>query len=133
MARAVRRWALNLVAFVLLMERQIRVGVAYGSPTDQVSERILECARRHGLVLKQPEPQVLFEEFGDSTLTFALYFWIDVRAGTSGPVVMSDLRFMIEKSFAEGGISMSFPQRDAYLDSLRPLQVELTRGEAMPA
>ncbi|OQC13332.1 MAG: hypothetical protein BWX79_01038 [Alphaproteobacteria bacterium ADurb.Bin100] len=34
---------------------------------------------------------------------------------------------MIEKSFAEGGISMAFPQRDVHLDSPRPLQVELIR------
>jgi potassium efflux system protein len=50
-----------------------------------------------------------------------------VQAGTSGQVVMSDLRFMIEKSFAEGGISMAYPQRDVHLDSPRPLQVELIR------
>ena len=110
------------------VRRSVRVGVAYGSATDEVARRMLDCAQRHGLVVKQPEPQVLFEDFGDSTLTFALYFWIDVQAGTSGQVVMSDLRFMIEKSFAEGGISMAFPQRDVHLDTLRPLQVELTRA-----
>jgi hypothetical protein len=48
----------------------------------------------------------MFEDFGDSNLVFGLYFWIDVQAGTSGQVVMSDLRFMIEKSFA-GMLSMS--------------------------
>jgi potassium efflux system protein len=109
------------------VRRIVRVGVAYGSPTDEVARRMLECAQRHGLVVKNPEPQVMFEDFGDSNLVFALYFWIDVQAGTSGQVVMSDLRFMIEKSFAEGGISMAFPQRDVHLDTTRPLQVELAR------
>ena len=94
---------------------------------DEVARRMLECAQRHGLVVKSPEPQVMFEDFGDSNLVFALYFWIDVQAGTSAQVVMSDLRFMIEKSFAEGGISMAFPQRDVHLDTTRPLQVELAR------
>jgi potassium efflux system protein len=112
------------------VRRIVRVGVAYGSPTDEVARRMMECAQRHGLVMKQPEPQVLFEDFADSNLVFALYFWIDVLAGTSGPMVMSDLRFMIEKSFAEGGISMAFPQRDVHLDALRPLQVEVTRRAA---
>jgi small-conductance mechanosensitive channel len=37
---------------------------------------------------------------------------------------------MIEKSFAEGGISMPFPQRDVHLDTSRPVQVELTRQSA---
>ncbi|MBP6357163.1 MAG: mechanosensitive ion channel [Burkholderiaceae bacterium] len=112
------------------VRRIVRVGVAYGSPTDEVARRMLECAQRHGLVVKSPEPQVMLEDFGDSNLVFALYFWIDVQAGTSGQVVMSDLRFMIEKSFAEGGISMAFPQRDVHLDATRPLQVELTRRAA---
>ena len=109
------------------VRRIVRVGVAYGSPTDEVARRMMECAQRHGLVVKNPEPQVMFEDFGDSNLVFALYFWIDVQAGTSAQVVMSDLRFMIEKSFAEGGISMAFPQRDVHLDTTRPLQVELAR------
>ena len=109
------------------VRRIVRVGVAYGSPTDEVARRMMECAQRHGLVMKQPEPQVLFEDFADNNLVFALYFWIDVLAGTSGPMVMSDLRFMIEKSFAEGGISMAFPQRDVHLDTTRPLQVEVAR------
>ena len=112
------------------VRRIVRVGVAYGSPTDEVARRMLECAQRHGLVVKSPEPQVMFEDFGDSNLVFGLYFWIDVQAGTSGQVVMSDLRFMIEKSFAEGGISMAYPQRDVHLDATRPLQVELTRRAA---
>jgi potassium efflux system protein len=112
------------------VRRVVRVGVSYGSPTDEVARRLLECATRHGLVLKDPEPQVLFEDFADSALVFALFFWIDLGSGTAGPKVMSDLRFMIEKSFAEGGISMPFPQRDVHLDTSRPVQVELTRQSA---
>ena len=108
------------------VRRVVRVGVAYGAPTDEVARRLLECAQRHGLVLKDPEPQVLFEDFADSALVFALFFWIDLSAGTAGTKVMSDLRFMIEKSLAEGGISMPFPQRDVHLDTSRPVQVELT-------
>ena len=109
------------------VRRVVRVGVSYGSPTDEVARRLLECAARHGLVLKDPEPQVLFDDFADSALVFALFFWIDLSAGTAGTKVMSDLRFMIEKSLAEGGISMPFPQRDVHLDTSRPVQVELTR------
>ncbi|MBK6359791.1 MAG: mechanosensitive ion channel [Comamonadaceae bacterium] len=95
------------------VRRIVRVGVAYGSPRTRWRDACWS-AQRHGLVVKSPEPQVMLEDFGDSNLVFALYFWIDVQAGTSGQVVMSDLRFMIEKSFAEGGISMAFPQRDVH-------------------
>jgi small-conductance mechanosensitive channel len=91
----------------------------------KVAELLLECLHRHGQVLKQPEPQVLFEDFGDNALTFAMYFWLELNPGVNSAVVMSDLRFMVKKSFDEAGIAMPFPQRDVHLDTLRPLQVEV--------
>jgi len=115
------------------LRRIVKVGVAYGSPVREVAAILKECAERHGLVLKAPEPLVLFEEFGDSALVFGLYFWIEMNPGVSGTVIMSDLRFMIEKRFGESGIAMPYPQRDVHLDASRPLQVELTRGPAVPS
>jgi potassium-dependent mechanosensitive channel len=44
--------------------------------------------------------------------------------------VQSDLRFMLEKRFADAGISIAFPQRDVHVDSSRPLQVEVVGGAA---
>ena len=44
----------------------------------------------------------------------------------------SDLRFMIDKAFAEAGIVISFPQRDLHFDGGAPLRVELSRA-AKPA
>jgi small-conductance mechanosensitive channel len=46
-------------------------GVAYGSDSRRVIQSLSEVAERHGLVEKEPKPQVLFTEFGDSTLTTA--------------------------------------------------------------
>jgi small-conductance mechanosensitive channel len=110
------------------LRRAVRVGVAYGSKARDVADVLKDCADRHGLVLKTPPPFVLFEDFGDNALVFALYFWIEMGPGVSSPAVMSDLRFMIEKRFAEAGIGIAFPQRDIHLTASRPLQVELTRG-----
>jgi small-conductance mechanosensitive channel len=110
-----------------VMRRVVKVGVAYGSPTRQVAEIMVQVAAEHGQVLKEPAPYVIFEDFGDNALLFALYFWVDVIRH-SGTQVASDMRFMLEKRFAEAGISIPFPQRDMHLDSARPLQVELMRG-----
>jgi len=109
------------------LRRVVRVGVAYGSPVREVAAIMKECADRHGLVLKAPEPLVLFEDFGDNALQFALYFWIEMKPGINSLVIMSDLRFMLEKRFAESGIAVAYPQRDVHLDATRPLQVELHR------
>jgi small-conductance mechanosensitive channel len=103
----------------------IKVGVAYGSDTNGVSRLLAEVADRHGLVLKDPKPQVLFCDFSDSTLCFELRFWVDVLK-TNSAQVSSDLRHMIASTFADHGISMAFPQRDVHLDASRPLRVEVT-------
>jgi potassium efflux system protein len=48
----------------------VTVGVAYGSDLRRVIESLGEAAERHGLVEKDPKPQVLLTEFGDSTVNF---------------------------------------------------------------
>jgi len=112
------------------VRRVVKVGVAYGSPVREVAAIMKECAERHGLVQKSPEPMVLFEDFGDNALLFGLYFWVDLGPNLSTNVVMSDLRFMMEKRFGEAGIGVAYPQRDIHLASSRPLQVEITKGGA---
>ncbi len=102
----------------------VSVGVAYGSDPRRVIQLLNEVAERHGLVEKEPKPQVLFTEFGDSTLTFELRFWVDVTQANSAQVA-SDLRLMIAGAFAEAGIVIDFPQRDIHLHSDRPLQVQV--------
>lgn len=115
------------------VRRVVRVGVAYGSPLRQVADLIRGCAERHGQVLKQPEPQVQLEDFGDNALIFALFIWIDIRGNASGPLIMSDLRFMIDSALAGAGISIAYPQRDIHLDTTTPLQVEISRRPATAA
>jgi small-conductance mechanosensitive channel len=107
------------------VRRIVKVNVAYGSPTRQVADLLQECAKRHGLVVADPPPVALLEDFGDSALVFALYFWVELRPAVSSPQVMSDIRFMIEKAFADAGIVMPFPQRDLNLRNAGSLRVEL--------
>jgi len=107
------------------LRRIMRVGVAYGSPTQEVRNILAECAERHGMVLKEPQPLVFFEDFGDNAMIFALYFWIDYGPEVNPLRVASDLRFMIEQRFTEENISVACPQRDVHLDSAQPLRVEV--------
>jgi small-conductance mechanosensitive channel len=113
----------------------VSVGAAYGSDTRRVAQVLGEIAERHGLVLKEPKPLVLFKDFGDSALLFELRYWVDV-ARTNSAQVASDLRHMIANTFADHAIVISFPQRDVHLDSNRPLRVEVVpvggSGPAQP-
>jgi small-conductance mechanosensitive channel len=107
----------------------ITVGVAYGSDTRRVATVLAEVAERHGLVPKEPKPQVMFTEFGDSALTFELRFWVDVLQHNAAQV-SSDLRHMIAGTFGENGIVISFPQRDVHLTTEKPIAVRVVPLEA---
>ena len=91
----------------------------------EVAEILHECAKRHGLILGEPEPLVIFSDFGDNSLVFSLYIWVELAPNVNSMQVLSDLRFMIEKRFAEAGIVIAFPQRDVRLDAAKPLRVEV--------
>lgn len=108
------------------MRGEIEVGVTYGSNTREVSRVLQSVADSHGLVLKNPEPTVQFTAFGDNTLKFSLMFWFDATR-TRIESISSDLRFMVDKSFAEAGIIIAFPQRDIHFDDSKPLRIELSR------
>jgi len=109
------------------LRRIVRVGVAYGSPATQVRDILANCGKEHGLILKNPLPEALFEDFGDNSLIFALYFWIDYGPDVNPLLVASDLRFMIDKRFAEENIVLAFPQRDVHLDCVQPLRIEVVQ------
>jgi len=107
------------------VRRTIKVGVAYGSPAKRVSEILQECAIAHTLVMRDPPPHVWFEDFGDNSLHFGLYFWVEVGPRTSTPQVASEVRFLIAERFAQEGITIAFPQRDVHIDASSPLTVQV--------
>ena len=95
---------------------KVRVGVAYGTDPYLVKEALIEAARSTENVMKSPEPTVWFKEFGDSSLNFDLFAWIDnpkKRFETE-----SDLHFEIVKQFKHRDITIPFPQRDVYIKQL---------------
>lgn len=91
---------------------KVKVGVAYGSDTEKVKSILLEAAAENREVLDQPEPIIFFEDFGESSLNFSLFFFS--RNLFRIERTKSDLRFAIDKKFRENGITIPFPQRDIW-------------------
>ena len=52
----------------------IDIGVAYGSDVKLVKEVLLSCVENQKDISKSPPPAVRFEDFGDSSLDFRLFF-----------------------------------------------------------
>ena len=94
----------------------ITIGVAYGTPLREAADALAGVLARHGLVLKDPAPQVYLDEYADSAIRFALTYWVDMTPDNDTRRVKSDLLHMIDTAFAEGGIRMPFPQLDVHLD-----------------
>lgn len=108
----------------------VSVGVDYESPTRLVAQLLLQSVRSHEQVLPTPDPIVLFQNFGDNSLEFEVHFWVQMRTMMESRLVESEIRFRVNELFREHGISISFPQRDVHLDTLRPLEVNIRSLEA---
>lgn len=98
-----------------LSRLHLRVGVAYGSETRRVRRALLDAARDHPNVLRDPRPQVQFKGFGESTLDFELLVW--TRDPRNQQDLQSDLNYRIEESLRRHRIEIAFPQRDLHLRS----------------
>lgn len=103
----------------------VRIGVAYGSPTREVSKLMLKAVEDHGKILKNPEPVAVFQDFGDNSLTFEVFFWLPMNTSTDSRVVCSDIRHMIDKLFRDAAIDIAYPQRDLHVDFTKPLDVRI--------
>lgn len=97
----------------ILTREFVDVGVAYGSDVDLVTQLLLQAANEHPKVLKDPEPAVLFMDFGESSLNFRLIFTVNDSFAAAFP--KSDIRYRINQLFKENNITIPFPQRDVYL------------------
>src|SRR6185295_8729589 len=91
----------------------VQVGVAYGTDTAKVSELLMGVALAEPQVLRQPAPEVRFENFGDSCMHFAIYAWIGSPAEDRR--IASHMRFAIEASFRKAGVEIPFPQREIHV------------------
>ncbi|MFQ5596693.1 MAG: mechanosensitive ion channel family protein [Nitrospiria bacterium] len=92
----------------------IPFGVSYHAEPERVRQMIKDVALTHPSVLKNPKPEVLLDEFGDSSLNFLLRVWtIDFTARPR--VLKSELNYLIFHTLKEHGIEIPFPQRDLHI------------------
>ncbi len=98
---------------------EIKVGVAYGMDARRAHEILLEIAREHPLVLKNPEPFVLFVNFGPAAMEFEIrVFLADI---TNGSGVQNDIRFAVLDRFAQERIDIpSTPRAMPPAEALEP-------------
>lgn len=110
-------------------DRRVRidvpVGVSYGSDPRLVERLLLQAAADNDNALKDPPPQVVWREFGDSSLNFDLRVWTETLFMRPG-VFRRQIYFAVWGLFREHGVEIPFPQRDLHVRA--PIQVEMRRG-----
>jgi len=93
----------------------VDVGVAYGSDTGMSHRVILEAVRSVPLVLPEPEPRVYFLGFGDSSLNFRIYAYVNELANRLP--MTHELHMAVEHGLRANGIEIPYPQRDIHIRS----------------
>ncbi|MFK7161666.1 mechanosensitive ion channel domain-containing protein [Marinospirillum sp. MEB164] len=91
----------------------VRVGVAYGSDLEKTREILLAAAQSNPRVLEDPKPQVLFLNFGDSTLDHELR--IHVKELSDRNPSIDEINRYVDARFKEEGIEIAFRQLDIHL------------------
>lgn len=100
----------------------VPVGIAYGSDTRKAEKILYKVAKDLPDILADPAPTVLFDAFGESSLTFELRvfipsfdYYIQIR---------HDLHMNIDVEFRKAGIEIAFPQHDIHIRSIeQPLNI----------
>ena len=103
----------------------VRVGVAYGTDTENALSMLQEIADEHPLILSDPPPVVGFEGFGDSSLDLVLRCFLPSLDNRLK--VTTQLHVLIDRRFKDAGIEIAFPQRDLHIRSL-PQQIGAGRS-----
>lgn len=97
--------------------RDIFVGVEYGSDPHKVMEILRQAADKNINVLQNPEPWILFDGFGASSLDFRLRIWTSLDVGLT---TKSEVTIAIYDGLKAAKINIPFPQQDLHLKSIEP-------------
>ncbi len=92
---------------------EIELGVAYGSNLNAVKSILAAVLMEHPLVLKNPSPMVWVTKFNDSSIDFAIKYW--VPHFNFGNDIRHDLIIAIDMAFKANGIEIPFPQHDVHI------------------
>lgn len=90
-----------------VIRASIDVGVYIGTDIEKVRDVLLESVENHAEVLKEPKPLVQLKEFGESSIRFGLFYFIENSFDNDR--ISSDIRFEVDKQFKENNIKLPVP------------------------
>ncbi len=107
----------------------LRLGVAYGSDLDLVKRLLLQIARDNVRVLSEPEPQVYFLTFGESTLDHELR--IHVRELSDRNPAIDEINRDINRQFQAHGIEIAYRQLDVMIKNISGQELHMVKQKPL--
>ncbi|MBX2844096.1 MAG: mechanosensitive ion channel family protein [Flammeovirgaceae bacterium] len=89
---------------------QLNCGVSYDTDLQMAEDTAHDAISNLPFLQDGKEVQVLYEEFGDSSINFKIWFWIN-REKMGPPGAMSEAVKALKKAFDEKDINIPFPIR----------------------
>lgn len=99
------------------------IGIGYDDAIDEAQEIARRVLDEHPAVLQDPEPSVLVESLGASTVNLRVYFWLDGKKNSWLKVRSSVIR-LVKRNFQQHGISMPDAAREIIFPEGVPLSHE---------
>ena len=98
------------------------VGIGYDDAISEAQEIARKVLADHPAVLNDPEPSVLVDSLGRSTVDLRVYFWLNGRTHSWLKVRSSVIR-LVKRAFQEHGISMPDEAREVVFPQGVPVTV----------
>ncbi len=105
---------------------EINVGVDYNSNVAEVMRIMKQVVDNESEVAKVPEPFVRFNEYGESSLNFTVYFWCSELFRVEN--IKSSIRVKLFQAFKKANITIPFPQRVLHTASDEPSDSSLKKN-----
>lgn len=104
----------SMVNFSTEPKRRVDMGFGIGYNDDigkarQVLSQLVDSDSR---IDKEPAPQIIVQELGESSVNFAVRVWSDSSNYWS---IFFDMQEKVKQAFDKEGISIPFPQRDVHV------------------
>ena len=107
------------------------VGIGYDDPIPFAQDVALKVLAEHPAVLGEPEPLVLVDNLGSSTVNLRVYFWLDGSRHSWLKVKSSVIR-LTKRAFQEAGISLPDEAREVTFPNGVPVRMMEGEGVLQP-
>lgn len=110
---------LNYSEPIVSTRLEVEVGASYDVPPNEVKRALEEALANAPLVLREPPPDALLQDFASSSVTYRVRFWIEDYARDNA--ARDQVRTNIWYTFKRHGIEIPYP-----------MQIEYSREERGP-